>query len=194
MEVEQHFPVEGDRLRIRPVRPDDLDCFIRWDADEDIVRWSGKKFEGPKDAREWYFRKDGSRVSMAIETLAGRLIGEIELVNISWRLHTGELRVVIGEKSMWNRGFGQEAIMLFLTSIFKASRLQKIFLRVSKDNERAVRCYAKCGFKVRGVLELSPRYGVPRLLLMDISREDVGGFSSVPAAPPNAAEAADGGR
>lgn len=173
MDLNNYFPVEGRRVRVRPVRPEDLESFVKWDNDDEIVKWSGKKFDGLRDVRDWYFSGNGSRVSMAIETLSGELIGEVELLNISWRLHTGELRIVIGEKDLWDLGLGQEAVTLFVRGIFRALPLKKIFLRVNKENKRAIRCYTKCGFKRRGIVKFSPRYGVPPLLLMDIAAEDV---------------------
>ena len=173
MKLTKCFPVEGQRVRVRSVRPEDLESFVKWDDDDEIVKWSGKKFDGLGDARDWYFKRDGSRVSMAIETLSGELIGEIELLNISWRLHTGELRIVIGEKNLWGLGLGQEAVTLFVQGIFQALPLRKIFLRVNQDNKRAIKCYSKCGFRRRGIVRLSPRYGIPPLILMDIEAENL---------------------
>jgi len=109
-----------------------------------------------------------------VETLDGQLIGEIEVLNISWRLHSAELRVFIGQKSLWDKGLGTDTVSTFVKEIFRTTRLQEIFLRVAEENHRAKKCYKKAGFKVKGRVRFSPERNIPsRLVLMEITRDDV---------------------
>lgn len=166
---------EGNLVRLRPVNEKDLPKLIEWDENKEISRWVGKKFSCRAEAREWYLgTRRVDRKTFAIETHGGKLIGEIEVLNISWRLHTGEMRVFIGDKNYWDKGFGTDAVYTFVKGLFGNSALEKIFLRVDEDNFRARRCYQKVGFKAVGRIRFSSKRSVPsKLLLMEITTRDI---------------------
>jgi RimJ/RimL family protein N-acetyltransferase len=141
----------GPRVRLRPILESDLPILMKWDNDPDITRWAGKRFEDDADAREWYLaRRNLQRKTFAIESNEHGLIGEIEVINISWRLHTAELRIFIGQKELWNRGLGEEAVRVLVSGFFENTTLREIFLKVDEDNLRAQRCYRKVGFRPKG--------------------------------------------
>ena len=54
---------------------------------------------------------------------------------------------MIGNKDFWDRGYGTEAVRLLLRFGFLTLNLNNIRLTVHSFNERAIRCYEKCGFK-----------------------------------------------
>ncbi|HHT84420.1 MAG: GNAT family N-acetyltransferase [Bacillota bacterium] len=167
----------GAMVRLRAVAERDLPKLLEWDEDEEISRWAGKKFSCRAEARDWYLDKPpANKRTFVIETLDGDLIGEVEILNISWRIHTGELRVVIGEKHHWNQGLGTDAVVTFTRWVFDTYSIDTIYLRVDKENYRARRCYAKAGFKPVGRLKFSsernPDPGVKHLILMKMSRTE----------------------
>ncbi len=103
-----------------------------------------------------------------------RIVGEIELMNISWRLHMGEMRILIGEKDLWGKGFGTDAVQTFVRGVFESTTLEEIFLRVDEENKRARRCYAKAGFRPQGRVTVTPSGEPPHsMVLMKIRKDDV---------------------
>ncbi|MBX6722522.1 MAG: GNAT family N-acetyltransferase [Dactylosporangium sp.] len=80
------------------------------------------------------------------------MIGWVEIDDINRRAGSAELRVCIGDKRLWGRGYGTEAVRLALEAGFQRLKLREVYLRVAVDNERAVRAYRKCGFSVEGIL------------------------------------------
>jgi ribosomal-protein-alanine N-acetyltransferase len=168
----------GTMVRLRAVTEEDLPKLVEWDEDEEISRWAGKKFSCRSEARDWYLDKPpANKRTFMIETLDGELIGEVEILNICWRVHTGELRVVIGEKDHWNQGLGTDAVATFTRWVFDTYSIKTIYLRVDKDNHRARRCYARAGFRPVGQLKFSPDRnigpGVSRhLILMMITKSE----------------------
>jgi len=167
-------------VRLRAVTEHDLAKLVEWDEDEEISRWAGKKFTCRAEAREWYLEKPpANKRTFAVETLDGKFIGEVEILNISWRLHTGELRVVIGEKEYWNQGIGTDTVLTFARWVFETYSIETIYLRVEKENFRARRCYAKVGFKPIGRLRFSPERNVSgvgvsaQLILMKITKNEL---------------------
>lgn len=158
--------LEGEKVRLRPVAEEDIPRLLEWDNDGEIVRWAGKKYESDEDARQWHLRTSLQRRTFAIELLDGRLIGEIEVLNISWRLRTGEVRIYIGEKGLWDRGLGEDAVKTLVAGLFAATTLQELFLRVDEQNGRAKRCYQKVGFRAEARLKHEWEPGSPRTLLL----------------------------
>mgnify|MGYP002409614031 CR=1 FL=1 len=161
----------GPRVRLRPVKETDLPYLMKWDNDPEITRWAGKRFEGDVDAREW-FLSNGSlqRKTFAIDIDDKGLIGEIEIINISWRLRKAELRIFIGKKDLWDHGLGEEAVRTLTQGIFRTTSLDEVFLRVDEDNERAKRCYLKVGFRPKGRISLGRDSDKPySLVLMSLT-------------------------
>ena len=58
--------------------------------------------------------------------------------------------IFIGDKDYRSKGYGTEAIRLVLEYGFKYLNLKNINLDVFAFNERAIKCYEKCGFKEYG--------------------------------------------
>ena len=64
---------------------------------------------------------------------------------------SAELGIFIGDEAYRSNGFGAEAIKLILEYGFKYLNLHSIKLDLLSVNERAHKCYLKCGFKDKGV-------------------------------------------
>jgi RimJ/RimL family protein N-acetyltransferase len=147
--------LEGQRLRLRPVQPGDLPKFAEWLADPEVRRWLAALQEAPtlQDEVEWYedSRANPDNVLWSIETLAGRLIGTVEL-RIVPHARRAELGIAIQDKSQWNEGYGTETIGLVLGYGFEDLELNRIELTVDEANARGRRCYEKCGFREEGLL------------------------------------------
>lgn len=79
-------------------------------------------------------------------------IGQIDIYKIDWKNRTAELGIVIGFNDYLNKGYGSEAIKLSQEFVFDQMNLNRLQLDVSDFNERAYRCYLKCGFKEEGRL------------------------------------------
>ncbi len=69
---------------------------------------------------------------------------------IDWRNRNCELGIVIGREEMLGQGLGGEAIDLALGFAFDFLNMHKVNLTVFEYNERAHRCYLKCGFRDEG--------------------------------------------
>ena len=143
----------GERIRFRSVERGDLPYFIGWFDDPEVTEFL--KVEGPmslEDEEEWMDRmnRTGGHV-YSFETLDGKLIGNLGLMNLNWTSRKVEIGVVIGEKEYWSKGYGSEAISLVLSFLFEEWDVNRVELFVDSRNERAIRCYERCGFRKEGV-------------------------------------------
>ena len=78
------------------------------------------------------------------------MIGTVGLERIN-RIHrTATLGIFIGDKEFLSKGYGTESIRLILDYGFNYMNLHNIKLDLLSFNERALKCYKKCGFKEAG--------------------------------------------
>lgn len=78
------------------------------------------------------------------------LIGTISLNKVDWKNRHAELGIAIWNPNYWNKGIGTDAINVLLKYAFDELGLHKVYLRVFEFNKRAIRCYEKIGFKIKG--------------------------------------------
>lgn len=84
-----------------------------------------------------------------IQTLAGVDIGTTTLFIDG---ACGTLGIAIHDPKYWGRGYGVDAVRTLVDGAFRARPLVRIDLTVLPDNERAIACYERAGFKREGVL------------------------------------------
>jgi RimJ/RimL family protein N-acetyltransferase len=91
-----------------------------------------------------------SDMGLAIETKDGQHIGNIGLHNGSPEDRTIDLGIMIGEKELWGKGYGTDALLTLARFAFEEMNLNRIGLDVYAFNERAIASYAKAGFVEEG--------------------------------------------
>ena len=79
-------------------------------------------------------------------------IGLVSLTNIDRSNGVAQCSILIGEKSLWGKGLGTEAILLILHHGFYTLGLTRIEARQLLSNRASVRLFEKCGFRIEGVL------------------------------------------
>lgn len=163
--------LSGKKIRLRPLSINDLEDLARWNQDEELQEYVDCNLPSTYDQlQRWYNDNVPNRhyQVFAIETITGRMIGDLELDHICWSKREAELRIRIGEKDCWNKGLGTEAIQLFFNYLLADKKFTRIYLRVYSFNKRAIKCYLKNGFKQIGVLRRRTE-GWKDIILMEIN-------------------------
>jgi RimJ/RimL family protein N-acetyltransferase len=89
-------------------------------------------------------------VTLAIHTAADdKLIGQIGMW-IDQPHGDGFVWILIGEREYWGKGYGTDAMRVFMRYAFEEWNLHRLSLRVFGFNRRAIRSYEKCGFVHEG--------------------------------------------
>lgn len=146
----------ADAVTIRPLQREDLARLVRWNNDPEVECFVDLGLPGDlAGCVAWWeeIRRSKDTRLFALEDEAGRLIGDLELAHICWRGREAELRIRIGEKDYWNRGYGTLAVCQMIHFAFAELGLDRLYLRVYAFNTRAIRCYEKLGFKKKAVLK-----------------------------------------
>ncbi len=148
--------MQGKLVRLRGYEKSDLDALIRWFSDEEVTEFLGP-METPMTRAhqermiERVTAANSPEKAFVIETLEGLPIGDCGLRGFNWINRYAELFITIGEKSYWGRGYGADAVRLLLRLAFDKLNLHSVWLTTLVTNERAIRCYEKCGFKRQGL-------------------------------------------
>ena len=82
----------------------------------------------------------------AIETLAGKHIGNCAYYGIDNMHKEAELGIMIGDREYWGKGYGSDAVTTLVYHIFRDVGVRRIHLHTLEWNIRAQRCFEKCGF------------------------------------------------
>jgi hypothetical protein len=78
------------------------------------------------------------------------------------------LGIVIGDRDYWSGAYGYDAVVTLLDFMFSERNLKRVYLHTLKWNERAQRCFDKCGFSpVREVRRMGQDF-----LLMEVLRDN----------------------
>ncbi len=143
--------LHGPRVTVRPMRRSDLEAMMRWQPATDPLY---QPFDLPKRSRaehmQWFDwrRRDTSRRLYVIENEEQQVIGSLTLREIVGR-RTARLGITIGADFV-SRGYGTEALHLFLDYFFGEMGFARMVLDVAATNQRAVRTYRALGFRPTG--------------------------------------------
>ena len=143
----------GDRIYLSPRNSGDAELFTEWLNDFETADYICKSgvLTTLEAEREYLERNNSPQATFVIVTLEDdKMIGTVSLESIDSINRSATLGIFIGDKNYRNNGYGTEAIKMILEYGFKYLNLYNIKLDLMEFNERAYKCYTKCGFKEYG--------------------------------------------
>lgn len=126
-----------------------------WMNDPEVVRYLEARFSDNSMQGIREFVTDCSRnpdsLFFAVRLRAGdKHIGNIKLHGINRIHHSAEVSIMIGDKSCWGKGYGQEAIRLLCDYAFCTLKLNKLSAECYANNPGSLKTFKKAGFKEEG--------------------------------------------
>jgi RimJ/RimL family protein N-acetyltransferase len=147
--------LRGDRVTLRPMTHDDAPAIRRWGDDADFAwfQWGRdpQRWKDDSSAREWIDRfaeRDGKLFGIEYE---GRVIGQANYRDWQPKAKSAEVGIGIGEKALWSKGLGREALGLLVRHLVDDLGAHRISLHVLAFNDRAINSYKASGFDVEGI-------------------------------------------
>lgn len=129
------------------------DRYVAWLNDPDVNRYSRRR----------HFTTTADDVSRFIKSLTpdehvlailtnddDTHIGNIQFGPIDRLARCAEIRILVGERSVWGRGYGTEAIYLVTRHLFGEERLHRV--EANSCNPAFVRAVQKLGWREEGRL------------------------------------------
>jgi RimJ/RimL family protein N-acetyltransferase len=145
----------GTKVRLRPPRPEDGAAVVANVADQEVVRYLGTWAWNPYSLEDFVGFVGGQTddILWAIDALEdGACLGMTSLDRVDrtnrhcwWGIH-------VGPPDRWGRGYGTEACALATRYAFERLELEKVCLFVYEGNDRGLRAYERCGYRVEGTL------------------------------------------
>jgi RimJ/RimL family protein N-acetyltransferase len=137
---------EGELVFVKTLRALDKKQIDEWNKDGEVTKYTEPSLEDAK-------KKKLKDLNFAVfDKKTSGLIGDIGISQIDLKNSHAEIGLTIGDKSLWGKGYGSDLVRAALKYCFQTLNLNKVYLDVWEENERAIRCYANAGFKSDGVL------------------------------------------
>lgn len=140
---------EGRSTVLREFSRADVDRWLEWPRHTDPLFASFNPPPMSPRQRDAYWaskRQGGDARQYAVDDLAGELIGRISLREIDWYAQSAVLGISFRPDRL-SQGLGTDALSTFLGYFFGPLGMEALFLDVAAYNERAHRCYERCGFR-----------------------------------------------
>ncbi len=169
----------GKKCYLSPPSPEDADEWTEWDNDLEVTIPMGEEAYTPYSVdktREIIADviKKQDHIFSIVELQTDECIGRCMLFAMDHVDRRAMLGIAIGDKTSWNKGYGQDASKLLLDYGFNLLNLNSIMLGVYSFNKRAISCYKKIGFKEIGKRRQARIIGGKKydVVLMDILAEE----------------------
>lgn len=150
--------LKGRRVLLRPVRRSDINYFLKWFNDLEVIENLAAYLPMTEMAEEKWIEELGTKqkesdVVFVIEVIRQKKsIGICGLHQISHKDQRAVFGITIGEKSYWGKGYGPEAARLIIDYGFRYLNLNKISSSVLHFNGRSKKLHERVGFQEEGYL------------------------------------------
>ena len=155
--------LRGGAVTLRPMTEGDWDILLTWNNDPVVMALADHSpFEETTLADlQTIYRWISTHAHCFIMEAAGAPIGEcwlqrMNLQRLVDQFPDQDLRridLMIGEKKLWGRGYGTEAIGLLVDFGFRVEQVDAICALVAEDNRRSQRAFHKNGFTRHATLQ-----------------------------------------
>jgi RimJ/RimL family protein N-acetyltransferase len=148
------YPLESERLVIRPLRPDDLDRHYEIYAKPDVVRYLYEEVLDLEGARQHLSRRctldlphEGEWINLGVEVRGeGVLIGEVGMVPVSNANAHCEIGYVF-DSAYSGLGYATEASALMVDMAFSVFAAHRVTGRLDARNGASARVLERLGMR-----------------------------------------------
>ena len=164
-----NLDLDTERLRLRPLAPDDLDLAVALLADTEVMKFVGDPLTESQVRAEHELsirRCGGGAIGIwcVLDRASDEKLGSVFLLpmpidedDTNWDMVTGDdlpdSEIEIGfllRRSAWGKGYATEAARRLVTFAFEATSLEEIVAVIDANNTGSQRVLEKCGLVHEG--------------------------------------------
>ncbi|WP_096186525.1 GNAT family N-acetyltransferase [Evansella halocellulosilytica] len=149
---------QNGHLSVRTLKREDNQLLAKWLSDQKVLKYyegRDNPFDLEKVNETFYYRNDD--VTGCLVKYNREPIGYIQYYSLDKETRktygydeTGTIYGIdqfIGEVDYWNKGIGQLLVTSMVDYLVNVHQAEKVVMDPQTWNERAIRCYEKCGFE-----------------------------------------------
>jgi len=142
----------GSKVRLRQKKLSDARNDYKWQTDTELVQLDATPVLSTSfpqyllDYTSELRSPSPNRCLFAVETIDGEHIGNCVYYNVDENRGEAELGIMIGNRDYWDNGYGTDAVAALVDHIFQQTKLRRFYLKTLDWNQRAQKCFMKCGF------------------------------------------------
>ena len=149
--------ISGKLIYLRPVTLKDASIIKKWHNDPELIQLAriGRETTTLKQERadiQKARRSKDQAYHLIIKKSDDTAIGFLRFNFIDRPSRNVWLRVMIGEKTVWGKGYARDALDAYLRWLFDDIGIHRVTLECYSTNTRAVKFYERLGFHKEGVL------------------------------------------
>ncbi|KQU96631.1 GNAT family protein [Devosia sp. Root105] len=150
-----HYPIETERLRLRPFTRGDVDAVFAYRQREDVAQYL---FDGPMSHEsvtevvqqrigQYELTNEGDKVFLAAELRASpRVIGEVSLILRDGPARQAEIGYIF-HPEFHGRGYATEAARMLLQMGFEGAGMHRIYARCDARNAGSWKVMERLGMR-----------------------------------------------
>jgi RimJ/RimL family protein N-acetyltransferase len=149
------YPIETDRLLLRPLTADDLDDVYEYDRRPDVARYlyweprtrAQSRLALDRNTRRTALEKEGDALVLAVvRRELGRVVGQVSLGWVSQEHRGGEIGFIL-DPAHHGRGLAREAVEAMLRLGFADLGLHRIVGQCDARNHASARLMERLGMR-----------------------------------------------
>lgn len=146
------------KLKLREIQESDIPQVNVWRNDKELIDYLGTNYKYTTEEVDqlWfknYINNRSKSVRLAIiDENQEKHIGNVYFTEIHDINRSAEFSIFIGEKEYWSMSVGKDITKKMVDHGFDDLNLNRIYLYVLGNNERAINLYRKLQFKEEGIL------------------------------------------
>ncbi len=157
--------IEGYRIILRPITRDLYRQYYYWRQDSEVMYWGTGEPNMTTIISEDRFMQNYDEIiqdplrqgMFGIFLQDGTPIGMVDYRDLDPVNRTAVVGIMIGEKNLWDQGFGTDAFATLCRLLFDRFGLRRLQADAWEGNQRSLAMMQKVGFQIEGRLRKAER-------------------------------------
>lgn len=153
-----HMLFKNKDITLRHLQEKDKELLVKWLTNSLVLQYyEGRDNPHHLDQVEGKFYRRKDEATRCIVAYKGITIGYAQYYKVNpetsditdyfEKENVYGMDQFIGETNYWNKGIGEKLVTSMVTFLLTEKHANTIIMDPQMTNERAIRCYEKCGFK-----------------------------------------------
>lgn len=153
-------PLQGTRIILRAIEPEDEDILYKWENDQKIWQVSNTLTPFSKHILRQYLDQahldifQVKQLRLVIESIeSDKPVGMIDLFDFDPHHQRAGIGILIGESAEWGKGYAKDAIKVLLKYVFTVLLLNQVYCSIDESNTGSLNLFKNAGFRITGIKE-----------------------------------------